>query len=136
MAAAWFRHKAVFLGEGIMIELFGELDRGSSWPGNFGDCCLGFANSGREGHLAVGTGGGGRLVGQGRLDLLEADLVGGEQHANDEEAEPRYAHDQKQDPGDYGASQLEPGRMRTYPGERAPAVTAACPRDAAPGPLH
>jgi hypothetical protein len=38
MAAAWFRHKAVFLGEGIMIELFGELDRGSSWPGNFGDC--------------------------------------------------------------------------------------------------
>jgi hypothetical protein len=37
-----------------------------------------------------------------RLDPLEVDLIGGEQHADDQEAEPRHAHDPEQDPGGDG----------------------------------
>ena len=70
--------------------------RGSrvGWPrpfklaGEFDDFCLGFAAASREAHLVAGTGGGRCLVGRGRLHPLEADLVDGEQYADDEEAEP------------------------------------------------
>jgi hypothetical protein len=55
--------------------------------GESGDSCLAFAGAGREARLVAGTGDG-RLVGRGRLDPLEVDLVGGEQHADDQEAEP------------------------------------------------
>ena len=65
--------------------------------------CLGFADVRREARLVAGVGGGGCLVEWGRLDPLEVDLVGGEQHADDEEAKPRHAYDQEQDPGDDGA---------------------------------
>ena len=49
---------------------------------------LGFADGRRETRLVAGTGGGGCLVGRGSLDPLEEDLVGGEQHGDDEEADP------------------------------------------------
>ena len=71
--------------------------------GDFDDFCLGLADVRRESRLVSGTGGGRCFIGRGRLDPLEVDLEGGEQHADDEEAEPRHGHDQEQDPGDNGA---------------------------------
>jgi hypothetical protein len=50
-----------------------------------------------------------------RLDPLEADLAGGEQHADDEEAELRHGHDQEQDPGDDGACQLKGPALAVRP---------------------
>jgi hypothetical protein len=48
----------------------------------------------------------------------------------------KLSHDQEQDPGDGGACQLKASRMSSHPADHAPVVTAPCPRDAAPGPLH
>ena len=101
------------------------------------DFCLGCAGARREARLVAGAGGGRCFIGRGRLDPLEVDLVGGEQHADDEEAEPPHGHDQEQDPGDDGAGQLKASRVRGHPGDHlAPLITAACRRDAAPGPRH
>jgi len=94
------------------------------------------ADARRDAGLVAGTGGGWCFIGRGMLDPLEVDLAGGEQHADDEEAEPRHGHDPEQDPGDDGTCQLEASRMRSHPAGHAPVVTTPAPRDAEPGPLY
>ena len=70
-----------------------DLERppGISIPATGPDClrpCLVLADGRRGVRLVAGTGGGRCLVGRGRLDPLEVDLVGGEQHADNQEADP------------------------------------------------